>query len=40
VLAGTVDHGKAQAHALKDDADKAAGMTLYCCANAAIGSQD
>jgi CDP-4-dehydro-6-deoxyglucose reductase len=33
VLAGSVDHGKAQAHALKDD-DKAAGMTLYCCAHA------
>ena len=33
VLAGEVDHGKAQAHALKDD-EKAAGLTLYCCATA------
>jgi CDP-4-dehydro-6-deoxyglucose reductase len=33
VLAGSVDHGKAQAHALKDD-EKAAGMALYCCAYA------
>jgi len=33
VLEGTVDHGKAQAHALKDE-EKAAGMTLYCCASA------
>lgn len=33
VQSGTVDHGKAQAHALKDD-EKAAGMTLYCCAQA------
>jgi CDP-4-dehydro-6-deoxyglucose reductase len=31
VQSGSVDHGKAQAHALKDD-EKAAGMTLYCCA--------
>ena len=31
VLAGTVDHGKAQAHALKDE-EKAAGLTLFCCA--------
>src|SRR5574343_1220520 len=30
---GSVDHGKAQAHALKDE-EKAAGMTLYCCAKA------
>ena len=33
VQSGTVDHGKAQAHALKDD-EKAAGLTLYCCAKA------
>ena len=33
VLSGHVDHGKAQAHALKDD-EKAAGQTLYCCAKA------
>lgn len=33
VLAGRVDHGKSQAHSLKDD-EKAAGMTLYCCAHA------
>jgi CDP-4-dehydro-6-deoxyglucose reductase len=33
VLSGTVDHGKAQAHALKDD-EKAGGLTLYCCAKA------
>jgi len=33
VLSGDVDHGKAQAHALKDD-EKAAGLTLYCCASA------
>lgn len=33
VLSGSVDHGKAQAHALKDD-EKAAGMTLFCCAKA------
>jgi CDP-4-dehydro-6-deoxyglucose reductase len=33
VLSGKVDHGKAQAHALKDD-EKAAGLTLYCCASA------
>ena len=33
VLAGRVDHGKAQAHALKDD-EKAAGLALYCCAHA------
>ena len=31
VLAGSVDHGKAQAHALKDE-EKAAGLTLFCCA--------
>ena len=31
VVAGTVEHGKAQPHALKDD-EKAAGLTLYCCA--------
>ena len=31
VLAGSVDHGKAQANALKDD-EKAAGLTLFCCA--------
>src|SRR5574343_963855 len=33
VQSGSVDHGKAQAHALKDD-EKAAGMALYCCAKA------
>ena len=33
VVSGSVDHGKAQAHALKDD-EKAAGQTLYCCAKA------
>ncbi len=33
VVDGTVDHGKAQPHALKDD-EKAAGLTLYCCATA------
>lgn len=33
VQSGRVDHGKAQAHALKDD-EKAAGMALYCCAKA------
>ena len=33
VLAGTVNHGKAQPHALKDD-EKAAGMALFCCAKA------
>ncbi len=33
VQSGTVDHGKAQAHALTDE-EKAAGMTLYCCAKA------
>ena len=33
VLCGEVDHGKAQAHALKDE-EKAAGLTLYCCASA------
>lgn len=33
VISGQVDHGKAQSHALKDE-DKAAGMTLYCCAQA------
>ncbi|MDD2744766.1 MAG: CDP-6-deoxy-delta-3,4-glucoseen reductase [Rhodocyclaceae bacterium] len=31
VLDGSVDHGKAQAHALSDD-EKAAGLTLFCCA--------
>ena len=31
VQSGSVDHGKAQPHALKDD-EKAAGMALYCCA--------
>ena len=31
VLCGEVDHGKAAAHALTD-AEKAAGLTLYCCA--------
>lgn len=33
VLAGNVDHGRAQAHALSDR-EKAEGMTLYCCATA------
>jgi CDP-4-dehydro-6-deoxyglucose reductase, E3 len=33
VLTGTVDHGKAQPHALKDD-EKATGMALFCCAKA------
>lgn len=33
VVSGTVDHGKSQEHALKDD-EKAAGLTLYCCASA------
>ena len=33
VLSGSVDHGKAQAHALKDE-EKAAGLALYCCARA------
>lgn len=33
VLSGSVDHGKAQPHALKDD-EKAAGMALFCCAKA------
>ena len=33
VLSGTVDHGKSQAHALSD-AEKADGLTLYCCAKA------
>lgn len=31
VLQGAVDHGKSQAHALTD-ADKAQGLTLFCCA--------
>ncbi|BBI98603.1 CDP-6-deoxy-delta-3,4-glucoseen reductase [Ferrigenium kumadai] len=31
VLQGSVDHGKSQAHALTD-AEKAQGMTLFCCA--------
>ncbi|GBG03385.1 CDP-6-deoxy-delta-3,4-glucoseen reductase [Azospira sp. I13] len=33
VLCGEVDHGKSQPHALTD-ADKAAGLTLFCCAKA------
>ena len=33
VLSGSVDHGKAQGHAL-NDAEKAAGLTLFCCAKA------
>ena len=33
VQRGSVDHGKAQGHALNDD-EKAAGLTLYCCATA------
>lgn len=31
VLSGAVDHGRAQPHALSD-ADKAAGLALFCCA--------
>lgn len=31
VLSGTVDHGASQAHALTD-AEKAEGLTLFCCA--------
>ncbi|MBL8432658.1 MAG: CDP-6-deoxy-delta-3,4-glucoseen reductase [Dechloromonas sp.] len=33
VLAGSVDHGKAQPAALNDE-DKAAGLALFCCATA------
>lgn len=33
VLSGSVDHGKSQAHALSD-AEKSAGLTLFCCAKA------
>ncbi|UCV08261.1 CDP-6-deoxy-delta-3,4-glucoseen reductase [Dechloromonas denitrificans] len=33
VLAGSVEHGKAQEHALKES-EKAAGLALYCCATA------
>ena len=33
VVSGSVEHGKAQPHALKDD-EKAAGLALYCCASA------
>jgi CDP-4-dehydro-6-deoxyglucose reductase len=33
VLSGSVDHGQSQAHALKEE-EKAAGLTLYCCASA------
>ncbi|MFZ2974280.1 MAG: CDP-6-deoxy-delta-3,4-glucoseen reductase [Ferribacterium limneticum] len=33
VVSGTVDHGKSQPHALTDE-EKAAGMTLFCCASA------
>ena len=33
VIAGTVDHGKAQAHSLTD-AEREAGLALYCCAQA------
>jgi CDP-4-dehydro-6-deoxyglucose reductase, E3 len=33
VLGGTVNHGKAQEHALKPE-EKAAGLALYCCAHA------
>ena len=33
VLDGSVEHGKSQAHTLSE-ADKAAGLTLYCCATA------
>lgn len=33
VLAGEVEHGKAQSHALSDD-DRRAGFALFCCAEA------
>jgi len=33
VVSGTVDHGKSQPHALTDE-EKAAGITLFCCAMA------
>ena len=33
LLAGRVEHGKAQEHALKES-EKAAGLALYCCAKA------
>jgi CDP-4-dehydro-6-deoxyglucose reductase, E3 len=33
VLNGQVDHGKAQSHALTD-ADRSAGLALFCCASA------
>src|SRR6185369_12995151 len=33
VLDGSVDHGTAQLHALKEE-EKAAGLALYCCAKA------
>ena len=33
MLAGSVDYGKAQAHALSDE-EKAAGLVLFCCATA------
>jgi CDP-4-dehydro-6-deoxyglucose reductase len=33
VISGTIDHGKAQAHALSE-ADRAAGFALFCCARA------
>lgn len=33
VLSGQVNHGEAQPHALSDE-DKAAGLTLFCCATA------
>jgi CDP-4-dehydro-6-deoxyglucose reductase len=33
VLAGSIEHGKAQEHALKES-EKAAGLALYCCAKA------
>lgn len=33
ILCGEIDHGPAQAHALTEQ-EKAAGLTLYCCATA------
>jgi len=33
VLAGTIEHGRAQPHALSE-ADRAAGLALFCCATA------
>ena len=33
ILTGSIEHGAAQAHALKDE-EKAAGLALFCCARA------